>query len=909
MLNETEIKHRAFFAKWSVYLAILILVVSIVVLLGWQSDITFLRRPFPTLVSMNPMTAVLFLISAISFLLITATHKSKSKNNAGYLLALIVCLAALTKLLALFGLFDVHIDRILFAQKINTDIVNGLPNSMAPNTAFCFLLTGLSILLLNYKIQDQHIPSQYLALMVFLIGLLSIIGYLYGVQSFYGILSFIPMALHTALCFSVFSVALFLNSPEQGFMKELTGTYTGSTAAKILIPVVLGVPTIIGFIRVYAEHKSIVSFEFGTAIFVLIIILVFLIVTWYVTVLLNRKDKLRIMAEKELKASRKQLERMNEELEGKIRLKTIEIRDTFERVSDVFYAIDADERFTFVNNKAAELMKKDPSELIGRRIWDIFPKQNSSASFLHAYETAIKTQTYQSVESYSSWAGRWFFIHIYPSIAGVSLFLRDVTEKKVAMDAAEKERMLFGSIIQSLPGIFYFYDDKGKFLEWNKNFETVSGYSGEEISNMTPDMFFPDDEKEYIRSRIGIVFTEGISDAEANFLSKNKTKTHYYFTGVKLEYEGKPCLMGVGIDISKQKATEAELRVSEQKYRLLFEWNPMPMWMVSLPDFTFIDVNNAAVNHYGYTKEQFLALHIEDLSPEDQIPRLRKAVKNDFQQVTEMGIWQHKKKSGELIFVEIITHDITYKDKPVRLVLANDVTEKLKAEKELEQSNNMLRQLTSHLQDVREEERKHIAREIHDELGQQLTVIKMDVSWIRKKTDPSNTAILEKIVELSGILDETVNTVRKISSRLRPSLLDDLGLVAAMEWYLNDFKQRTGLDISFNLPKEEIELPESVTTCLFRILQESLTNVARHSGASSVEVKLQENENGIILVIKDDGKGYDGGSSDKKTLGIIGMKERASMVGGKYTITGKPGLGTIVSIEVPSFQYLTTKNE
>src|SRR5260221_2969679 len=241
----------------------------------------------------------------------------------------------------------------------------------------------------------------------------------------------------------------------------------------------------------------------------------------------------------------------------------------------------------------------------------------------------------------------------------------------------------------------------------------------------------------------------------------------------------------------------------------------MTMWMLNLPDFTFIDVNNVAISHYGYSKEEFLLLNIKDLWPAEGTGRMEQIVKNKFSEVTEIEVSQHKKKNGEIISVEIITHDIIYKDKPVRFILTNDITEKLKAKKELEQFNKTLRELTSHLQQVREDERKHMAREIHDELGQQLTVIKMDVSWIRKKTDPANTVILDKIKELMGILDETVNTVRKISSRLRPSLLDDLGLVAAMEWYLNDFKQRTRIEIVFNMPKYEIELPESIATCLF----------------------------------------------------------------------------------------------
>jgi PAS domain S-box-containing protein len=910
MKDVSQISQTPVSIRWSYYLVIGIMTIAFVVLLGWQLDIVSFRRPFPGLVSMNPLTAILFILMGISFLHIASAKNVGWKKFIGYSLAFLVIALSLTKILFVAGALSFEVDKVLYSEKIKTDIVNNLPNSMAPNTAFCFVLAGCSVLLLNYQTANGRMPAQYLALVNILAGLLSILGYVYGVKYFYRVLNYIPMAVHSALCFSVFSFAVFLVHSRDGLMKELTATYSGSVAAKILIPVAVFVPALLGLMRVHAERQGLVSFEFGTAVLVLSTILVFLVVIWYVTVLLNRKDKLRIIAEKELKASRRQLEKLNEELEGKIRLKTIEIRDTFERVSDVFYALDADERFTFVNNKAASLMKREVPELLGRRLWDVFSRENSSKEFLDAYDRARETKEYQTVESFSSLAGRWFNIDLYPSVAGISLFLRDVTERKKALDAAEKERILYASIIQSLPGIFYFYDDTGRFLGWNKNFELVSGYTGEEISKMTPDQFFADDEKEYIRSRIGVVFTEGVSDAEANFLSKDGRKTFHYFTGVRLEYEGKPCLMGVGIDVSQVKKAEAELRMSEQKYRLLFEWNPMPMWMLSLNDSKFIDVNNAAINHYGYSREDFLNKSITFFLAPEELPRLRDAMKDGYKKGTRTTVWKHAKKNGEIISVEITTHDILHDNKPVRLILANDITEKLKAEKELEQSNEILRQLTSHLQEVREEERKHIAREIHDELGQQLTVIKMDVSWIRKKTDISNAPVLEKIKELTHILDETVNTVRKISSRLRPSLLDDLGLVAAMEWYLNDFKQRTGIDILFNLPSHELELPDSIITCLFRILQESLTNVARHADAKFVAVTLQNDAEAIKLIIKDNGKGYDvDKASAKRTLGIIGMKERAAMIGGKYTIYGKPGDGTIVSIEVPSVQYLSAKSE
>ena len=176
----------------------------------------------------------------------------------------------------------------------------------------------------------------------------------------------------------------------------------------------------------------------------------------------------------------------------------------------------------------------------------------------------------------------------------------------------------------------------------------------------------------------------------------------------------------------------------------------------------------------------------------------------------------------------------------------------------------------------------------------------MDVSWLNKKLGGVDKAITVKLENLTSMLDGTVRTVRRISSELRPSLLDDLGLVPAIEWQLREFEKHSGLEIEFIEPEEEIAIPESIKTGLFRIVQESLTNVARHADASKVKVRLQQKGDMFILSIEDDGKGFNKIQTDnKRTLGILGMQERTAMMGGTYHIEGKPGKGTIVLVTVP----------
>jgi signal transduction histidine kinase len=220
---------------------------------------------------------------------------------------------------------------------------------------------------------------------------------------------------------------------------------------------------------------------------------------------------------------------------------------------------------------------------------------------------------------------------------------------------------------------------------------------------------------------------------------------------------------------------------------------------------------------------------------------------------------------------------------------------------ESEQMNEQLRDLSAHLQNIREEERIHIAREMHDELGQLLTGFKMDVAWLDKRlTTVDDPAVKEKLESLMHIVDEAVSFVRKLSAELRPSILDDLGLVPALEWHSKEFQKRFDIKVDFHSRAQELETSGLIATGLFRMYQESLTNVARHSGAKTVVANLQRTPAQICLSITDDGKGFAiNGTREKKTLGLLGMKERAVMIGGRLEILSEPGKGTTVIITVP----------
>ncbi|HQI83452.1 MAG TPA: sensor histidine kinase [Anaerolineae bacterium] len=231
--------------------------------------------------------------------------------------------------------------------------------------------------------------------------------------------------------------------------------------------------------------------------------------------------------------------------------------------------------------------------------------------------------------------------------------------------------------------------------------------------------------------------------------------------------------------------------------------------------------------------------------------------------------------------------------------LTAEITERKRAEQELAQSREQLRSLTEYLQTAREQERATIAREIHDEFGQALTALKMDIAWLKRHLDaPAQWP--DKIETILGLVDDTIRTVRRIATQLRPGLLDDLGLAAAIEWQTQDFARRTGLAHTLNLGDHDLDLDPDLATALFRIVQESLTNVARHAEATYVEVVLDDQPALLTLLVHDDGKGIaPEDMSDAHSLGLMGMRERARVWGGEVTITGAPERGTTVTVRIP----------
>jgi PAS domain S-box-containing protein len=238
---------------------------------------------------------------------------------------------------------------------------------------------------------------------------------------------------------------------------------------------------------------------------------------------------------------------------------------------------------------------------------------------------------------------------------------------------------------------------------------------------------------------------------------------------------------------------------------------------------------------------------------------------------------------------------------PRVLVINSDITERKRGEESLVLQREQLRALAERLQWVREEDRKKVARDLHDQIGQILTAIKMDLTWMTRHLPESEGAVLARLTESIKLINDGVKAVRTICSGLRPGVLDDLGLAAAIEWQASEFSSRNGVHCQVSVPPVDLHLDGDRATATFRIFQECLTNVVRHAQAKSVRVALCQEEESILLVVEDDGIGFceSGFSNSLGSLGLLGMKERAQFCGGDVHISSSPGNGTTVTVRVP----------
>jgi PAS domain S-box-containing protein len=595
------------------------------------------------------------------------------------------------------------------------------------------------------------------------------------------------------------------------------------------------------------------------------------------------------------------------QLQAQLEIKKSEekYRSLFEQASDAIMVTDLEGNFEDVNESMCKMFGYSREELIGNNVNMLIDPEQLKVRPM-TYELLVAGHHVFSNRRMVHKDGR--IIEVEANVKRITAnnllaITRDITERiQVENELAESENRL-RIIFEAEPECIKLLDCNCNLIDMNPaGLALIDADNSNQVIGQNVIQLVNENYREPFQNLNKEVFNGHSKKLEFEITSLKGTHRWMEMHAVPLRNkEGNIiCSLSISRDITERRKAEEIIRMSEQKYKLLFNKNPLPMLMLSIPDMKFIDVNDASLLQYGYTREEFLKMSVKNILPKDDLKKLNTVSDLKQEGINNMGIWRHMKKDGTIFNVEIITQLTIYNNDPVWLSLALNVTEKLLAEENLKQSNEQLRKISSHLENIREVERANISREIHDELGQQLTGLKMDTSWLIKRIEPENKIIHERLAGMISLIDDTVKKVRRISSELRPGILDDLGLIDALQWQSNEFEKRTGITCYFHTSLSDFPFDKSLSTGLFRVYQETLTNIARHAQASEVNTTLEKNDESILMHVRDNGTGFDESVIRKKqTLGLLGMKERAIMFGGKLHVTSSPGNGTSISLEVP----------
>jgi PAS domain S-box-containing protein len=349
--------------------------------------------------------------------------------------------------------------------------------------------------------------------------------------------------------------------------------------------------------------------------------------------------------------------------------------------------------------------------------------------------------------------------------------------------------------------------------------------------------------------------------------------------------------------IEERRRAEARLVASEFRFRTIVETSPVPLCITSMPEGHVLYTNKPLRELFGI---DYVTTHIAniaelyaDIADRDRlVEQLRH--EGNFRN-TEVRL---RRADGSTFWAIASARVATYDDAPAIFVGLNDITERKRIEQELVESREQLRELSAYMEAIREEERKRIAMEIHDELGQLLTALKMDVSLLKMRLS-SDLEVAKRTDDMRELVERTIWMVRNVASHLRPAALN-YGIVSALEWLVDDFGRRSGLACQFRLNGSEPVLSDAHATAMFRIVQASLTNVARHACATRADVTLTNTSTALDLHVSDDGCGFDQDAVRRDySYGLLGMSERARLIGGSLLIDSAPGTGTAVSIHIP----------
>jgi len=468
------------------------------------------------------------------------------------------------------------------------------------------------------------------------------------------------------------------------------------------------------------------------------------------------------------------------------------------------------------------------------------------------------------------------------------------------------ERLAFHALLlENLHDAIVATDERLVLTAWNRAAEEMYGFTAQEVIGRNFDEVVRSELPEERRAEaFRLLAQTGRCRVEAVHHRKDGTQIHAEGNTMALT-DAPGRIIGYVFafrDITERKRTEDELRKQHEVLQTIIDGIPVMIRFLG-PDGRVQLVNRTWETTLGWSLEEVQQHHMalfDHLYPDPQ--ERERALAFVAAATGEWEDFRVRVRDGRTIdatFANIRLSDGT------NLSIGQDITERKRTERQLRDTAEQLRALSARIQLVKEDEGIRIAREIHDELGGALTRLRWDLSALKKDlSEPADPArmqsALEKTAAMLTLTDATIDVVRRIASELRPDVLDNLGLAEAIEWQCRQFQARSGLACRYECALESTDLGRDQATAVFRIFQEALTNILRHAQATQVDISLKEEDGNVVLTIRDDGRGFaEEEISRSHALGLLGMRERAHVVGGQVVITGTKGRGTAVTVIVP----------
>jgi PAS domain S-box-containing protein len=482
--------------------------------------------------------------------------------------------------------------------------------------------------------------------------------------------------------------------------------------------------------------------------------------------------------------------------------------------------------------------------------------------------------------------------------------IRDITSLKAAGELIKMSENKFRTLVSFSPAGIYMTDTEGKCTFVNESWCKMAGMKPEEAYGDGWINAIHTEDREKIFKEWNS-FVGSAKDWNLNYRFVDKKKNITWVFGVSrtlIDPDGKITgFLGVNTDITVLKNADEKLKLSEERYRLLSEQSGAGVTLCS-PEGKILFLNRRAQKYIGIKLADFTGRSLIEIYGKKEGLKLKRRIREvirldknlvfeDYSEFPSGKYWFSSSYSvirnsgGEVEGVQVIAYDIT---------------ERKLIEKQLTQSTEELRELAGYLVEVREAERTRIAHDLHDDLGQKLTALNMDIAWVKSRIGVQSRSVENKLQQMAELMDETIESVQNISFGLRPSILDDLGLIPAIQWQVMDFHKKTGTICIVSSSPNEITVDTGISLVVFRIIQEALTNITRHSGATKVNIKITLSEEMLEISIKDNGSGITQEEIESsKSFGLIGIRERVRMVNGEVVISGSQGNGTRVYVMIP----------